>query len=169
MSDLYLTSLVGQPQDKRDAIMNVLLPFRGWRPKLKPALPDLEARANEAIFWRYDKGVCTFQQSESGPLWSSIDSSLESSLESEFELAMQGSLRSKFPASLDESSWASFRASLRTLLEESFRSSVRYAIDHVLADKPTMTAKFKPLLDLWIAGNFPVGFDRKGSLILLVA
>ena len=169
MSGFYVSSLIGQPQAKRDAIIHTLLPFQGWEPTLKPVISNLETKAEEAIFWCKFKGVCTFHPSESSQLWSSIYESLQSVLEHPFGHELQKSLRNRFLTPLNESSWSSFNDSLRTLIEESFSSSIGHSVDHILADKLEIATKLKPLLELWLAGNFPIGIDRSDQLIVLVA
>ena len=130
---------------KGEAIMGVLRPFYGWKPELKPALPDLKACAKKAIFWREVKGVRVFQLSDAASLWDSLRDSLRYSL------------------------GASLGDSLRDSLEASLRYSLFFPCGFILADRPAQAARFKPLLDLWLAGNYPVGFDKDGNLLVLVA
>ncbi|MBU2509043.1 hypothetical protein KKE33_01505 [Patescibacteria group bacterium] len=55
------------------------------------------------------------------------------------------------------------------LIRLTLESLFMYQIGFTVADQPEMAAKFQPLLDLWLAGNFPVGFDKDGNLLILVA
>ncbi|MBU2509042.1 hypothetical protein KKE33_01500 [Patescibacteria group bacterium] len=164
-----------------EALMDILQPFYDWEPKLKPALPDLEEQAKKVIFWKEISGVRVFTGREfdslkaslkdslrtslKASLWDSLKASLWDSLEDSLRTSLWDSLR----ASLWSSLWDSLRASLRVSLWSSLRDSLFYSCGFILADKLEEAAKFQPLLDLWFAGNFPVGFDKDGNLLVLVA
>lgn len=169
MAQINLPVLMGQPQDKLDAIMNVLQTFREWKPELKPVHSELRSLAKEAIFWLDLKGVQTFHAYESGPLWASIWDSLHGSLESSIGRELEMLQSPRFKAQHDQDFWSAFHASYRSLLQDSFFATITYPIDCVLADKPYTTKRFTPLFNLWLAGNFPIGFDRRGYLIVIVA
>lgn len=169
---------------KGEAIIGVLRPFYGWKPELKPALPDLEARAKEAIFWREIKGVRVFQMADAvslpaslpASLWDSLWCSLRDSLGNSLWNSLRDSLRDSLRASFEASLWASLRDSLRASLRDSLWYSLWYSLffpcGFILADRSDQTARtarLKPLLDLWLAGNFPMGFDKDGNLLVLVA
>ncbi len=179
------------------ALMDILGPFYGWKPELKPALPDLEARVNSAVHWRRVKGVGVFKASLDvsllaslraslgvsfrNLLWASLHTTLGASLEASLSDSLRFSLGPSLWASLDDkisvslsisswtTIWTSIGPDLRYAFSDSLRKSCLFACGFILAGKPEDAAKFQPLLNLWLAGNFPVGFDRDGNLLVLVA
>jgi len=158
---------------KGEALMKVLRPFYGWKPELKPALPDLKEQAKKAIFWKDISGVRVFTESDAGSLrdslwaslWASLRASLWASLRASLRASLEASLEASLGASLGASLWDSHYSTLRT----SYYVSLLYACAFILADKPVEAAKFQPLLDLWLTGNIPVGFDGDEKLLVLVA
>ena len=152
-SDTHLAFWESRFPGKGEALMEILRPFYDWEPELKPVLPDLEERIRNVVFWRDTLDVKVFTISDGGSLWASLWDSLWSSP------------RSSLRDSLRDSLWASLRDSLW----DSLWASLFYSCGFILTNKPVEAAKFQPLLDLWLAGNFPVGFDKDGNLLILVA
>ncbi len=169
MEQVKLSVLLGQPQDRRNAIMSVLETFRHWKPTLQPALPELLSQAQRATFWFHLRGVQTFHVSESSQIWYSIWDSFPRSLEWSFGRELDQLHTPRFKARSDHDFWEAFPASYRTLLQDSFFATLATPIDLELADRSTTAKRFQPLFNLWLAGNFPVGFDRRGFLMVLVA
>ena len=168
-SDTHLAFWESRFPGKGEALMEILRPFYDWEPELKPVLPDLEERIRNVVFWRDTLDVKVFTISDGGSLWASLWDSLWSSPRS----SLRDSLRDSLWASLRDSLWDSLRDSLRFslgfFLLDSLSASLFYSCGFILADKPEEAAKLQPLLDLWLAGNFPVGFDKDGNLLILVA
>ena len=160
---------------KSGALMKVLSPFYGWKPEFRSAIPNLAEKDKQAVFWRDVKNVRVLKNSDTSLLEASLGDSLgdsleemqdsEDSFETSFGSLFWNSLFDSLFDSLETSLWDSSRDSLRA----SLRTSIVYSCFYILDDKPKEAAKFKPLLDLWLAGNFPVGFDEDGNLLVLVA
>lgn len=165
---------------KGKAIMNILSPYYGWKPELKGALLDLEERAKNVVFWPNVNGLRVFRLCEAASLEASLFYSLSSSRRYEFGDELSDSLRNQLVASLANRLWVSIGESLGNefysigeslwgSIKASLLDSLFYPCANTLAGKSKEAAKFKPLLDLWLAGNFPVGFDKEGNLLVLVA
>lgn len=178
-------------------IMKSLRRFYDWNPALNPELPDLQTRAQKAVFWREIKGVRTFRHAGEVEVYTSLNDSLQSallnSLEDPFRFSFQSSFSDPIGRSLrselGDAIWGSFRDSALEpparpssrpsswdstwgSVWESFWDALRGSLFYAANFVPTNTytaAKFKFLHDLWLAGNFPVGFDKDGNLLILVA
>jgi hypothetical protein len=136
-------------------LMDVLQPFYGKR-TFTPPLPDLEERAKKAIFWHEFDGIRTLRKSDARSI-SSGDLHFES---------LGKTLESLLGSPLKETLWDLLGES-RSL--ERFRPLLFLSCGYILADLHEEADKFQPLLDLWLAGNFPYGFDKEGNLLVLVA
>ena len=147
------------------AIMEILRPFYGWNPRLKPALPNLEMRAKQAVFWRKAKSLRVAHLSELDSLGKWFWTSLGDSLGGSFWTLLWDSLRGPLPTLL----WDSLGASLLDSFRNPLGDSLFYACIFVVLGKSEEAAKLKPLLELWLAGNYPVGFDEGNNLLVLVA
>ena len=134
---------------------------------LKASLKDSLRTSLKASLW--DSLKDSLRTSLKASLWDSLEDSLRTSLWDSLEDSLRTSLWDSLRASLWSSLWDSLRASLRVSLWSSLRDSLFYSCGFILADKLEEAAKFQPLLDLWFAGNFPVGFDKDGNLLVLVA
>jgi len=187
---------------KGAAIMGFVHPFYyEWKPKLNSALPDLEDRAKEVVFWRKVAGVKVYRLSEAASLGASLEDSLKVTLGDSIWRSLRASLWHSFRASpwdsrrashwdllraslrrslrallgaslkdsLGDSLAASFKDSLKDSLLKSLFYSLIYPLAYVLADEPDEVRKFRALHQLWLAGNYPVGFDREWNLLVLVA
>lgn len=177
-------------------IMKTLRPFYEWKPALKSWNADHLPLAQKAIFWSEINGVRVFHHAGEVRARLSLRDSLRNScfdtLEDSFRFSFQTSFRDTLGTTLHnelgdaiwiayrdssvrvvrdqiwnscwDSSWESFWSSVW----DSLRASLFYATSSILTDKPSNVAKFKPLFELWLAGNFPVGFDRDNNLLILV-
>jgi hypothetical protein len=73
--------------------------------------------------------------------------------------------------------WCSIDRTMLDALDESVGEGLEDALESALfvpccflmTDDPGAAARFKPLLDMYLAGNFPVGFDEDDNLLVLVA
>ncbi len=150
---------------KGKALLEIVRPFYGWKPELKPAFPDLEVRGKQAMFWCEVKGVRAIRSGEEVSLgdspWPSLGDSLQGSLQS----SLRTSLRDSLSDSLGYSLWSSLEVSLRT----SLLLSLFYACSFILVGKPEEAAKLRPLLALWLDGNFPRDLDKDRNLLVRVA
>ncbi|MBI5654145.1 hypothetical protein HZC53_00605 [Candidatus Uhrbacteria bacterium] len=152
---------------KGATLMEILQPFYGWKEERKPVLPDVEEQAKSAIHWREIQGVRIFKG------WYSLHDSLHNSL----VRSLRNSLHHSLHDSLADSLWNSLAYSLADSLilpdvnwdYDPLWESLFFACGYILAGKPDEAAKFKPLLNLFVAGNFPLGFDEEGNLLILVA
>lgn len=166
---------------KGAALMDVLWPFYDWKPELKAELPDLEARARQAIFWRKFERARIFRADQLDSFESLLGTLLQASLMASLMDSLMDSLGSSLwnmflislRFSLNDLLLLSFRVSLGDLLCAPLRdllcASLFFASGFALAGKPEEAAKFKPLHELCLAGNFPLGFDKEGNLLVLVA
>ncbi|KAA0206605.1 hypothetical protein EDM68_01890 [Candidatus Uhrbacteria bacterium] len=152
---------------KGQELMDFLLPFYDWEPELKPTLPGLDERAETAIFWRILAGVRVRRSDLKTP---GVD----------IKCPIGHSLMTSSKVLLGPVCWgprgdvlrASMSVSVEVLLEPVWpllMPLLFYPCCFILDDKPEEAAKFKSVLDLWLAGNFPVGFDAEGNLLVLVA
>ena len=171
-------------------IMNVLRPFYGWQPALRRAIPRLEKRARSAVFWKEVKSVHINRLESVWDLNYAREDTVAESLEKSIRHTLGDSISYSLEEALDDSIGPSLRNSVRDVISESigvkiidFHSrnyfndsigeslmkSIFYACVRVVEDRCKEGAKFKPLLDLYLAGNFPAGFDKEGDLLVLVA
>ena len=169
--DLNLAFWESRFPGKGQALMEVLRPFYDWKPELKPALPDLEEQAKQAVFWRDVSNVRALRRSEATVLEASLFDSFDASPEASFLDSLGTSRMTLLWRLLDDSFYESpglqgivKKVSLGFKLRRSFRPLLWKARWSSL-----LNPKFKSLLDLWLAGNFPVGFDKDGNLLVLVA
>jgi hypothetical protein len=151
---------------KGRAIMEVLRPFYIWKPVLKPPLPDLEIKAKEAVFWRGVTGVRIFSRAEAVSPQDSIGFWLRDSLGDSLGDSLEDPLGNSLRDSLRIALGSVFR--FRGSRDDSCVDSIFCTIAYVISDKPDEAAKFKPLLDLWLSGNYPFGFDKDDNLLILV-
>lgn len=164
-----------------DLIMSVVQPFYGWKPTFKPVLPDIEKRARKAIFWRKIGDVRVFRQSETGPLrasikatllasyWDGLNATVSASLRTALSDSLRDSLSTTLKNTLSTPAWNAFAGSFGGALRIVVKDSIFYATGQVSANQQVEADKFKPLFDLFFAGNFPLGFDKDNNLLVLVA
>lgn len=158
----------------------------GWKPRLMPTAPDLAERAKLAIFWREIESVraihtdeltasrasledefsVTLRKALNGSLGSSLSSSARVSYGIWLERAIWSSLSPTFLSSFEKDVDEAYRRALADSLHCTFFHAVAFATCEATLEE---SVKFKPLLDLWLAGNYPVGLDRAGTFIVLVA
>ncbi|MFA5184888.1 MAG: hypothetical protein WC551_00165 [Patescibacteria group bacterium] len=158
---------------KGAALLDILGPFYGWKPELKPALPDLEARVKAALspWFILGFGVKAFPKSRDKEFWDLFYDTLD--------------------GALDETCWGpgnwvgqsmklTFGDALGEACDEAFGgvfydpdggieigSILHYPCSLILLGEPEQATEFKPLLELWRAGNRPKAFDKgyKNSLV----
>lgn len=159
------------PEEKGNLLRCCLLPIYGWQPKLMPALADLDGRARTAIFWRETTGVRQFRPIEGDALQVSLSVSIGSSLLDVFE----GLCRDEEYAAWQLCFWAMWPGLCRSRnpFKHHHRDALEIALFRIYRSfrdgQPEEAARFKPFIELWRAGNFPVGFDKDGNLLVLVA
>ena len=158
---------------KGEAIMEVLRPFSDWKPELKSEIADLQERAKKAIFWCDIKGVRRILWPADELFWDSLGGSVMSRL---MTVYWKKTL-TRYWESYRKNSLLMFQDSFRAQFGEKFGDEVltwfsypvSLSVIHVVSNEPDEVARLKPLLDLWLAGNFPYGFDRDGHLLVLIA
>jgi hypothetical protein len=145
-------------------IMSILAPFYGWKPQLKYALPELRRRAKEAVFWKRC-GVNVSRASEApelhswGSLWETVKEQYLYNRPDYCPLANM----------LDRELFNQLRETMRDPARTSLKASLMVPCMLILEDKPDEADGFRPLVDLWLEGNFPIGFDSADNLVVLVA
>lgn len=178
---------------KGAALMGILAPFRGWRPELKRASANLPKSARRAIFWSDIAGVRKFRAADADELQDLVDAAPETwlflklfpAIKELFGVSLHASLEDAlkeagftarhfglWSASLGKvfvPGYGSYWAPLSATLDDALDFSLLYACAYELLDRPAEAAKFKPLHELWRTGNFPLGFDKEGNLLVLVA
>ncbi len=133
----------------------------GWTPEIKPELNNLESRARDAIFWRDIRGIQSCKTLSPKRIKVSLGNSIGDSL----WFPLKASLTTSLQYSLRESVREFLGKSLWPMYGESFY----YPLGFALADDVDEAAKFKNLHQLFLAGNIPLGFDKRGKLLVLVA
>ncbi|MBI5654146.1 hypothetical protein HZC53_00610 [Candidatus Uhrbacteria bacterium] len=162
---------------KGAALMEVVGPLCSWRPELKPALPDLEKRAKDAVFWRKFKGIrCIvfslrekFNHSVRDSLSDSLKDTLQELPHDSYRGALEDVVRDLVWSLLYRSIYTHYSDSLSFPLLDSLQFTLVHACSFAIAGNGKEAAKFRPFFELWLAGNLPVGFDRDGNLLVLVA
>lgn len=161
------------------AMVEMMKPFIERAPTVGPALPDLERRAKTAITWTQVRGVQVFRESQhavlNGLTRCSLGASLRNLHKDSFEVskfyAAFGSVSrvTEFDkASLEM--WSRTYPGIWGKLGDSLWTTVVFVcVLSLLLDRPATAAKLQPLLGLWLAGNFPIGFDEDNDLLVLVA
>lgn len=99
----------------------------------------------------------------------SLRSLVRNSLEDRFESVLWSALRDAFPDPLRRALRETFVQSRRTKLSVSLEALCFFSIGFIFAEKPVEAAAFRPLLELFLAGNYPMGFDKDDNLLVLVA
>ena len=152
---------------KGKAITQILQPFRDWKPELESQIDGLEEVAKRAIFWQEVKGIRARQLSQAHLLEESLWTSLGHSLEGSFQTSLREPLRASLDESLNSMYWLKY--TLGYSMKASLWTSFYLPCAFIIVGNEGQAARFKPLLDLWLAGNFPMGFDREGHLLVIVA
>ncbi|MBI5654147.1 hypothetical protein HZC53_00615 [Candidatus Uhrbacteria bacterium] len=160
---------------KGAALLDILGPFYGWKPELKPALPDLEARVRAALspWFNHGFGVKAFPKSRDKELWDLYYDSLDGALD-DTPLSLKGwsgaSMKLTFGDALGEACDEAFGETFFD--SEGFGplgSILMYPCSHILLGEPEQAAKYATLFELWRAGNCPILFDKgyDNSLVLV--
>lgn len=150
---------------KGAALMEILRPFYDWKPELKPAIPRLEARAKRAVFWKEYQVRRIYPASFGTVHFASLVAPFGDSFWTIHIDSLWTPLEDSLSYARADSHGANHAISLRC----SLLSLLHTACVYVLTVEPEKAARFKPLLELWLAGNFPAGFDADGNLLVLVA
>lgn len=138
---------------KGETLMSVLRPFYDWKPEVKPALPNLEERAREAIFWRKIERVKAVDGQELNSIRLHVSGSGLGIPEMVIPRHATGAhplsseLRGLLWQSLQESFWGSIHRS-DAIWESSFACCER-----ILDGRLEEAFKFKYFHELWFAGN----------------
>ncbi|HPN14671.1 MAG TPA: hypothetical protein PLF71_00950 [bacterium] len=162
---------------KGKAVMKVLRPFYNWQPVLKPALPDLEDRVRTFDFWEgvkvYEFVTEVADASLKHTVWDSrwdlpfihVEPFWYSEERRSLELALSPLLYTQLSALFGPSLAANALASLINTL-----TALLVGVYGDLRDgRIKGAAEFKPLLALWLAGNFPIASDSNDNLIVFVS
>lgn len=170
---------------KGAAIMELLAPFYVWSPELRQAVHDLEERTKQAIFWGDIRGVKAIGIAEANQLrarlpesakymfeWKGEGDLIRESLDPDYRMMiynfMNGSLNNTFWHAVSYSSLFSRLGPFPRDCMKHWFGIMCYAVDCIIIGRPELAQKFKPLLDLWLAGNFPLVNDE-GHILVLVA
>lgn len=164
-----------------EAFAQLLTPFYDWKPCVKPLERDAENKARQAIFWSLIPGIQIYR----------TDSELRTELDDALRHAFRGALFTRVRRPLQDLLSGAFEDStfwpqIRAWFEESFDrspvetealvrirfslwASIYYPCLSIVANNLKQARRFKPLHQLWLSGNFPVGFDGDGTLLLHIA
>ena len=174
---------------KGRVLMEIYEPIQNIELSLRPALIDLPDRGQDVVFWRENTKIKIVLFREIGQIQTLVKASLEESLKevfdyldkvtgvglprSDYQSALKVSLWDMIPTVKDEvygnAFWVMAIESNWELFSRALMTSLNVPLQLVLANKSQEARRFKPLYDLWLAGNYPLGFDRDGKLVVLVA
>ncbi len=161
---------------KGAVLMEFVGPFQDWRPRLASPLPDLEQRAREAVFFREFKEVRCVPFSHRDEYEGHLRHTFQDLLGNVFD-------SETYRDALQRAAW-DLVADLfiyRTSLNRKYRDnlggpmlhSLKWILVHAchfaIVGELEKAGEFKPLIDLWLAGNFPIGIGYDGNLLVLVA
>lgn len=166
--------------NKGAAIMEVLRPFYDWKPELKPVLPNLEEQVKNTELGKLVSKIRVFPLSQEDLLYASLSTSFEDTLrclltlEDSLGLLTNGLLlMDALSDSLMDSIGHSIRDSLCDSESDlpwlSLFELLRAAVACINLDKLEVGLGIDSMLELWLKGNFPIGFDKDGNLLVLVA
>ena len=161
-----------QLPNRGQMIMSVLGQFYDWKPELQQPSEDFDRQASDIVFWRPVKNLRLVRSNEVVELDTTLNQSLKKGFHGIYRYDVINScLRTSLGARLEEPFRRSFEAGREMNFVDSVWSSLlatlvvpcmycaRYKIEKV--------AKFDLLLDLWLAGNYPLGFDEDSNLLVL--
>lgn len=179
---------------KGEIILGALNRFYFWEPRLMPAMPNLDEIARKAIFWREFCGVKTYSLKYPSYSRASIYDSLWGHFGDLIKEWQEFEVRNEKPSlqhSVQVALCPVYKPFLNSLGQEpkrrtsfamngawidisegqwnSFFAAVYFMCGFLAVDKPEESAKFNSLLYLWLDGNYPIGFDEDGKLLVLVA
>lgn len=176
-------------------VRELLRPFFRWRPKLQPALPDLNTLVKKAVFWDKEvpeaiavsTGLILFWSGRRKWLWQSLTTNLERELNSNLDQKELNNLKEEFEDVLpfglkggmiiENRLWEAVRelwygldsierqTELRREMQLNWRCSMFLAAGFSLVGDKSKN--FQPLLDLWLRGNPPLWFTREDELLVL--
>lgn len=165
----------------RDQLFDELLaPLYGVRFAFRPAVADLEARlAAGTLDWMKATGVRLVR-------FTDIVRIQEISLTNPLHELIQGigseELWGDFNDWFFSVPWVPLEAEFKRILgaplwmaledceSRGFLVDTIYQLSQEIIEGRAETAlKFKPLIELWLVGNFPAGLDEEGNLLILVA
>ncbi|MFH1078215.1 MAG: hypothetical protein V1745_02975 [Patescibacteria group bacterium] len=160
---------------KGKVIMELVGDFYGRKYSLKPALPDLEQRVRAAIFWREVNDVhistdgnalvSSFRQTIDADYYVSIPEPLRSSLWKPIWRFLHNAIRD----SLIKPFFDLGELTVWIAIFQQLQFTLFYAIGNLINDRRDEATRFKRLLDLWLMCNVPIGLDKEGNLLVLVA
>jgi len=170
-----------------EKLMKVLGLLYSWEPALRVPPKEIDlAYMEKSVFWREVTGIRPITRDEAvllreddvDDIWLSLRVVYEEQLQKllgERWHELRESLRSivfatEIGVKLNRSLDLSDRDYLWGLVwHSSLTMSLFYRCAFVLADKPEMSAKFGGLHELWLSGYYPIGFDKDGKLLVMVA
>jgi hypothetical protein len=178
-------------ETRGNAVARKLEPFVSWHCGLKPQAIDL-SHALKAIFWRKDlAGLRVFSLSEdmdqlrelhAQPLiplgedlqrWQLNNRGFRG--QSAFYVSLSRALREAFPYAINQILLKSVSAGLGLSLLTSFEVALCSACEPIIGSRfdsiqeEIENEDYSWLFRMWLLGNYPIGFDGHGNLLVLVA
>lgn len=157
-------------------LVELLRPFGpGWQPELKPPDPKLAGLARKAVFWKDYGRVWTVKVADFDSAMADVAIRINDSLHKALwhRLGAMLRIRPKTATSLLAKKLRKEYGFMRTTpapwAKDLFWQPVFHACSLILVEHPAEAARFVPLFYLWLLGNFPLGFDKHGDLLVMVA
>ena len=154
-------------QDKADGLRVILRPFQERDVERSRPVHDLEGRARAAICWRTYDHLVPVTKPKPLDSYTALDKSLTASYERKLEpfigLRPQETLRRYLWEEIQPRT-----VRMHPFAFGPFRESLFVPCALVLIGDADEAKRFEPLLTLWRDGNFPLGFDQRGNLLVLV-
>jgi hypothetical protein len=153
---------------KGAVLAEILHPFAGWQPKLSTVSHAIELMVRETrpIFWRQIAGInlhiSTLRRHE---VVLTLEDSLREALGEEIAEVLDKGTGNLLREQLEKE----IGVGLSLFLGHPFLFSLLCPCAYALGGRQDKVEQFKPLLNLWLAGFFPEGFDHRGKLILQAA
>ncbi len=165
-----------------ESLASFFRPFYDWKPEVMPAFPNLEQNVRDGIFWREVKRTELVHVS----YLESLRVSLRESFLESYRGDIAGSFFESIVAAFGTLRWEKLSYQigvsgicvphvkglgneLDSMIASAFREILYCYACLVLTGRFSVASKFELLRQLWLTGNFPLGFDKKGNLLVLVA
>ncbi len=159
---------------------SLILPLYQAKLELKPAIEDFEARLRDTLAWL---GVCDVRYVHLHDAIQLHTMTVTNPLEDEvYSAPVDDGLTEDFIDWFFGDPWVPFEQAFYRMLgkplwdslEETpcsdfIQDTIYRTLKEIAFGTQDGALKYKPLLDFWLAGNFPAGFDKDHNLLVLVA
>lgn len=191
-TDIRYMYLERQFPGKGQDLFDLIHPFYGWEVKLLPKNTETMVSLEQIVFWEkpkairyitlHDEALDGVQRSLShaleDDLWSLLTEALQRSFENSHDWDFQrqrlwktlkDQLRNSLGKTDQEEFLLGYEEGFKWRLTNNLWDTFFFPCSFVLAGERHIASKFQPLMQLWLIGNFPIGFDKEDNLLVLVA